>query len=84
MGLRTPDSQYWFDAKVTALFATPALVPGDLTVHSLSRSGDGNGQLVGITTSVTPHFSSHVATGNLMFTLNPGLFLDPDQAMEGR
>ena len=43
MGLRTPDSLYWFDAEVTALFATPALTPGDLTVHSLSRSGDGNG-----------------------------------------
>ena len=81
MGLRTPDSLYWFDAKVTGLFATPTLLPGDLTVNSLSRSGDGNGQLVGLSVSVTPHFSNHIATGNLMFHLNPGLFLDPDQAM---
>lgn len=78
MGLRTPDGLYWFDALTSSLYATPELVPGDLTVVSLARGGDGNGQLVTLTTSVTPHYSSHIATGNLMFNINAGIFLDPD------
>ncbi len=84
MGMRTPDGLYWFDGQIETLFATPELLPGDLTVNALSRSGDGNGQLVFLTTTVTPHYSSHIATGLLMFTINSGLFLDPDQALEGR
>ena len=78
MGLRTPDGLYWFDALTSSLYATPELVPGDLTVVSLARGGDGNGQLVTLTTSVTPHYSSHIATGNHMFNINAGIFLDPD------
>ena len=85
MGMSTPAettrpfNEYWFDAQIAGLFAAPPLEPGELTVNSLARGGNKVSEIVTLTSNVTPNFSDHVNTGKLIFNVNPGIFLDPDQ-----
>ena len=58
--------------------------PGTLTVNSLTRSGNNVNELVTLGSSVTPGYSDHIATGMLVFVINLGLFLDPNQVIESK
>lgn len=84
MGLGTPNFLYWFDAVVVGQFAMPELEPGSLTVNSLKRSGNNVSELVILGSNVTPTYSDHIATGMLVFVINKGLFLDPNQAIQSK
>ena len=55
-----------------------------MTVNSLTRGGNNISELVTLGSSVTPTYSDHIATGILVFVINKGLFLDPNQAIQSK
>ena len=55
-----------------------------MTVNSLTRSGNSVNELVILGSNVTPGYSDHIATGMLVFVINRGLFLDPNQAIQSK